>query len=285
MIWPTLLEIMSKTKNKYIYKASGAKEAFSKNKLIRSLERTGLHTKACQDIAEHISREVQEGDKTKTIYKKALKLVRQKSALATVHYSLKKALFDLGPEGHFFEDYVARYFQKKKFETQECKILQGKFVKHEVDCISTKGSEKYYSECKFHNRAGTKNDIKVSLYVKARWDDLKTGPDGNTLSGYYIFSNTSFSTDAITYSQGTGLKLMGVNAPADKSFLQDIREMRLYPVTSLRSLNKVEKHSLLQKNIILAEDLNAELLFKLGFDTNTVNGIVEEIKLMMKGQI
>jgi len=276
---------MQQGKNKYIYKANGSKEAFSKNKLIRSLERTGLHSKACKDIADHVSKEVQDGDKTKTIYRKALRLVRQKSAVATVHYSLKKALFELGPEGHFFEDYVGRYFQKKEFETQECRILQGKFVKHEVDCVSQKGSEKYFSECKFHNRAGTKNDIKVALYVKARWDDLKSGPEGKSLSGYYIFSNTSFSTDAITYSLGTGLRLMGVNAPADKSFIQDIREMKLYPVTSLRSLNKTEKHLLLQKKIILAEDLNPSVLFKSGFDNNKVNEIMEEIKQLMKGHV
>jgi len=276
---------MSKQRNKYIYKANGSKEVFSKNKLIRSLERTGLHSKACQDIANHISSEVQDGDKTKTIYRKALRLVREKSALATVHYSLKKAIFELGPEGHFFEDYVARYFQKKQFSTQKCRTLQGKFVKHEVDCISEKGSEKYFSECKFHNRAGTKNDIKVALYVKARWDDLKTGPDGKSLSGYYIFTNTAFSTDAITYSAGTGLKLMGVNAPADKSFLQDIREMKLYPVTSLRTLNKAEKKLLIQKNTILADDLNPDILYKLGFETNHVKAIIDEVKLMMKGHI
>lgn len=272
-------------KNKFIYKANGRKEAFSKNKLIRSLERTGLHSRACTDIANHISNEVQDGDRTRAIYKKALRLVRQKSALATVHYSLKKALFELGPEGHYFENYVARYFQKKQFETSECKVLQGKFVNHEVDCIALKGKEKYYSECKFHNRAGTKNDVKISLYVKARWDDLKDGPEGKTLTGYFIFTNTTFTSDAITYSKGTGLKLMGINAPAEKSFSEEIREMKLYPLTSLNSLNKTEKRRLLDKKIVLAEELNSQILFKLGFENDAVQRILNEVDVMMKGKI
>jgi hypothetical protein len=276
---------MNKSPAKFIIKANGSLESFSKNKLIKSLQRTGLKEKVCEEIANQVSSEVKEGDKTRTIYRKALRLVREKSALATVHYSLKKAIFELGPEGHHFEAYVARYFQKKQFKTFECCVLQGKYVQHEVDCVAIKEKEKFYSECKFHNRAGTKNDVKVALYVKARWDDLKQGPEGSSLSGYYIFTNTSFTTDALTYSSGTGLRLMGVNAPPARSFLQEIREMKLYPLTSLRSLNKSEKKKLLQKKIILADELNSDNLFKAGFDKQTVDEILEEITIMLKGNI
>ena len=59
-------------------------------------------------------------------------------------------------------------------------------------------------ECKSHNRFGIKNDIKTALYVKARWDDLKEGPDGKKVESFVLASNTSFTKDALVYAEGTG---------------------------------------------------------------------------------
>lgn len=275
---------LKRNHNKLIFKANGNREYFSTRKLARSLERTGLKKSICNSIAHKVSQEVREGDQTKTIYRRALNLVKQKSPLATVNYSLKKALFDLGPEGHHFEEYVARYFSRKGYQTETCKILQGKFVRHEVDCIGQKRNEKFYAECKFHNRAGTKNDVKISLYVKARWDDLKEGPEGKDLSAFYIVSNTAFTTDAVTYANGTGLKLLGVNSPSEHSFLEEIKELKLYPITSLRSIGKQFKKILISKGIILAEDIvqNQTLLYKTGLTTIQVKNALDELNLLMK---
>lgn len=270
---------------KYVVKANGSTETFSKNKLTRSLARTGLPRKACENIADKVSAEICDGDKTRNIYRKAFNLIKEKSPLATTRYSLKKALFELGPEGHYFEDYVGRYFERLGHKTEVCRTLQGKFVKHEIDCIASKNDGRYFSECKFHNRSGTKNDVKISLYVKARWDDLKTGPEGANLKGYYIFSNTAFTVDAIQYANGTGLRLMGVNSPNEKSFLEEIKLMKLYPVTSLRNLSKNQKKILLQKKIILADEITSELLFKLGIENAQTNRIMEEVKILQKGEL
>lgn len=272
-------------KARFVTKANGRKEPFSKIKLTRSLSRTGLPMKTCQDIADKVAGEIQDGDKTGQIYKKAFNLLKEKSSLATVRYSLKKALFELGPEGHFFEDYVARYFERKGYATKVCQTLQGKYVRHEVDCISSLKNDQYFSECKFHNRSGTKNDVKITLYVKARWDDLRTGPEGKNLKGYFVFSNTAFTSDAILYAKGTGLGLMGVNSPPDKSFLEEIRELKLYPVTSLRNLTKAQKHLLLQKKIIIADEIKPDMLFKLGFEEAQTNRILDEIQLLKRSQL
>lgn len=274
-----------KRRSKFVIKANGKAETFSTSKLTRSLARTGLPIKACERIANQISGEVRDGEKTGHIYKKALTLLKQQSPLAGIRYSLKKSLFELGPEGHYFEDYVERYFRRRGFESSVCQILPGKFVKHEVDCIAVKNNERYFSECKFHNHSGTKNDVKISLYVKARWDDLKQGPEGKNLKGYFIFSNTAFTSDAILYANGTGLKLMGVNAPEQKSFLEEIKEMRLYPITSLRSLNRHQKKILLQMKIIVADEVTLDLLFKSGFDKDQISKIMDEVKLLKEGKI
>lgn len=270
---------------KYVVKANGTTESFSKTKLTRSLARTGLSHKACENIANKVSAEICDGDKTRDIYRKAFTLIKEKSPLATIRYSLKKALFELGPEGHYFEDFVSRYFDRLGYQTAVCKTIQGRFVKHEVDCIATKKEDFFFSECKFHNRSGTKNDVKISLYVKARWDDLKTGPEGANLKGYYIFSNTAFTVDAIQYANGTGLRLMGVNSPNAKSFLEEIKLMKLYPVTSLRNLTRNQKKLLLQRKIILAEELTSEILYKMGFDLVQTNRIIDEVKILQKGEL
>jgi hypothetical protein len=266
--------------NFWIKKSHGGLENFSQKKLFSSLQRAGLPSKQCRIITDRVSKEVHEGSKTKEIYRKTLKLVKQTSPAAAIHYSLKRAIFELGPSGHHFEVFVARYFQELGYKTQICQNIKGHFVNHEVDVIAEKDGKKYFVECKFHNRVGIKNDIKIALYVKARWDDLKEGPAGKDLTGFYLASNTAFSLDALVYAKGTNLKLLGVNAPVEKSFLEEIKIMKLYPITSLRGLNKIVRNQLLDKGIILAQDIprQANLLFQLGMHEDQIEKLMREIE-------
>lgn len=274
---------MRRQQNFRILKESGKSEPFSKKKLIRSLERTGLPKKECENISRKVADDVGEGALTKDIYKKALKLVQQTSPLASIHYSLKKSLFELGPEGHHFETYVARYFESIGYQTDTCRTLQGKFVKHEVDVIAKKDGKEHFCECKFHNHGGAKNDVKVVLYVKSRWDDLKNGPNGKNLQSFYIASNTSFTLDAITYANGTGLQLLGVNMPEEFSFLEKIKKLRLYPVTSLRRLPKFIKAELLKRHIVLVKEVPSyfSLLRSFGMTERDLNILKDEIELLI----
>lgn len=275
----------SKRRQIKILKESGRPEAFSKKKLLQSIERTGLSPRECQNISEIVAAETHEGDLTRDIYKKTLKLIKATSPIASVNYSLKKSLFQLGPEGHHFETYVSRYFEEIGYTTETCQVLQGKFVKHEVDVIGHLNGKKIFAECKFHNHAGVKNDVKISLYVKARWDDLREGPEGKNLKRFYIVSNTSFTLDAITYANGTGLKLLGVNMPEGDSFLDKIKKLKLYPVTSLRYLPRNFKKELLKRNVVLAKDVlhYRALLRNLGMTENEIMALFDEVKLLTGG--
>ena len=267
-----------------IRKASGEIEPFSKKKLCQSLEHSGLPKVKCKIIADDIAGKVGEGSPTYEIYEKTLSALKGTSPLASIHYSLKKSLFDLGPEGHHFETYTARYFEEIGHQTETCRVLEGKYVKHEVDVIATLKGKRYFSECKFHNHSGVKNDIKIALYVKARWDDLRDGPEGKNLHGFYVISNTKFSIDAITYAKGTGLKLLGVNCPAQHSFLDEIKKLKLYPVTSLTQINKNIKNQLLARNILLAKDLIDEksFLIKLGLSAGQMEKVFQEIHFLQR---
>lgn len=265
-----------------IYKSNGNIERYSRSKLYSSLRRSGLSNREASLITSKVGKEISEGSKTRDIYHKTLKLVNEQSRVAAVQYSLKRSIFELGPTGHNFEKFVARYFQELGFTTKTCLTFNGKWVKHEVDVVVEKSGARYFVECKFHNRIGIKNDIKVALYVKARWDDLKEGPEGKNLSGFYLASNTAFSLDAITYAEGSGLWLLGVNAPQKESFLEQIKNMKLYPVTSLKRLNRHTKNFLISQNLLLARDIpaNLNLLFRLGLDETQINSILDEVNLL-----
>lgn len=267
-----------------VLKNSGEEQPFSKEKLIKSLEHTCLSKDACSSIADEVTREISPSTSSNQIFEKTSSILKKKSKLAAVQYSLKRSFFDLGPQGYNFETFVARYFEEVGYATLESVTLPGMFVTHEIDVIATRPEQKYFVECKFHNRLGIKNDIKIALYVKARWDDLKTGPEGKSLTGYILASNTSFSGDAIKYAKGTGLRLLGVNAPEKFSFLDEIKKLRLYPITSLTNISAPLKKEILGMKIIAARDLldHKELLLNLGLNVEQTDKICEEICFLTK---
>lgn len=268
-----------------IIKSTGLVEPFSPHKLNSSLRRSGLPPHKTLAITNEVIKSITPGMRTKDIYRKAYKLVRQESTYAAVHYSLKRAILELGPTGFEFERFVAKYFNALGFETKIGAILPGEFVKHEVDIVATKNAkEKIYVECKFHNQLGRSNDIKIALYVKARWDDLKNGPEGKSITDFYLVSNTTFSLDAIAYAKGTGLKLLGVNAPLEESFLDKITHGKLYPVTSLRRLKKYHIGELLKKDIFLCQELlnQRNFLKKLGLVDNEIDLIFSDVYSLLK---
>lgn len=274
-------------RNFSVYKSHGGTENFSKQKLFRSLKRSGLSQSQCRRITDKVARELYEGVRTKDIYRRTLQLVKAASPVAAVRYSLKKAILELGPTGHHFEIFVSRYFQELGYAVQTCRTFKGLYVSHEVDVVATKDGKKYFVECKFHNRLGIKNDIKIALYVKARWDDLKAGPEGKDLAGFILASNTAFSSDALTYSVGTGLQLLGVNAPLERSFLEEIKALHLYPVTSLKRLSKMIRNELLAKNIVLARDLIGEksLLLRMGMSADEFQTLLHEIESLKESKL
>lgn len=268
----------------HVVKSSGEIERFSMAKFQKSLKRTGLPQKYCTQISKQVAAKVHPGIRTKDIYNETFRLIKQQSSLAAVHYSLKKAILELGPTGFIFELFVARYFESIGYATYVGITLQGEFVKHEVDVVAMKNNYQVYVECKFHNEVRTKNDIKTVLYVKARWDDLKNGPDGKYLRAFYVASNTSFTQDAIAYAKGSGLNLLGLNAPEDESFLDKIKKHKLYPITSLKKLKKRYCQDLIREKLILCSDLlnEKDILLKIGMNEEEIKSLYIDINKILE---
>lgn len=274
---------MSQLSKNLIKKSSGEVEPFSSKKLFTSVSRTGLDKDCCHEIADEVSRKIKKNTSTKDIFKHTIKLIKKRSAVAAIRYSLKKSLLQLGPTGYDFEKFVAKFFDSNGFQTKVGQKIKGQFVIHEVDVVATKENEKYFAECKFHNNSAKKNDVKITLYVKARWDDLKSEVEQRNLKKFYIVTNTSFTKDAIAYGNGVGLRLLGVNAPEDESFLDLIKKKKLYPITSLLRLKKKYIKPLLNKNIILCSELvtKKSAMLAVGMTEEEIQHVLSDIKILL----
>ena len=79
----------------------------------------------------------------------------------------------LGPTGFPFEKYIAEILKEYGYATKVGEVVKGYCVSHEVDVIAQKGKECFMIECKYHNKRGRRLDVKVAMYIYARFLDIK----------------------------------------------------------------------------------------------------------------
>lgn len=268
-----------------ITKADGKKELFEEQKLVDSLKNAGGSEGIIDEILDHINKEMYDGMPTSEIYSRAFKLLRSHSAPIALKYSLRRALSELGPDGFPFEKYIAKIFQSWGYETLTDQSVPGVCVHHEVDVVAWNKEKLAMVEAKFHNELALKSDLKVVLYVKARFDDLKGnifnyGGKIRHLNEGWLITNTKFTDQAIKYGECNNVKMLGWNYPA-KGNLQDIiEELRLHPFTCLISLSNVHKKDLLKKSIVLCTDIyhNPKVLDEIGIKGGDKEEVLREIK-------
>ncbi|TSC70757.1 MAG: ATP-cone domain-containing protein [Parcubacteria group bacterium Gr01-1014_46] len=273
----------------YVIKADGTKELFDIDKLERSLKKAGASSRSVQDIVEHTKSHIKSHTNhevtTHDLYKHAFELLEKAEKPIALKYSLKRAIMELGPSGFPFEDFVAEIFRQKGFKAETGKIVRGFCVEHEVDVVAWNDEKLIMVEAKFHNELGIKSDLKIALYVKARFDDLRKmtfryGKERNLDEGWLV-TNTKFTSTAIEYGscQG-GLRMIGWNYPPVGNLHDMILESKLHPLTCLLSLNGREKKELLDKGVVLCKTilLNPDLLITIGLNSSKSQKVIEEIE-------
>ncbi|MBI2271111.1 MAG: restriction endonuclease [Bacteroidetes bacterium] len=270
--------------NIIITKASGEQVPFSTEKLKRSLERSGAGEAIINNIIAEVEKNLFEGISTKKIYHKAFALLRKTSKPIAAKYKLKQAIMELGPSGYPFEKYIGEILKQQGFSVKVGEVLKGHCVNHEIDVIAEKGNNHYLIECKYHNTTGIICDVKIPLYIQARFKDveqhLATIPgNGSKFNQRWVVTNTRFSTDAIQYGLCVGLNLIGWDFPKKGSLREQIDNSMLYPVTCLSTLTKTEKQRLLDNKIVLSKELsnNSKLLMSINIRPNRFDGIFKEI--------
>lgn len=270
----------------WVIKTSGEREPFSLNKLRRSLIRSGTDDATTEMVIAHIIPELHDGMKTAAIYKHAFSLLKKTKYPAAIRYSLRKAVMELGPSGFPFEKFVAEVLRGKGYMAQTGVILPGFCVSHEVDVLMEKDNRHIFAECKFHNQQGIKTDVKVALYVHARFMDLRKGHDisekaqnvPNIHEGWLI-TNTKLTSDAIQYANCVGLTVIGWDYP-EKGNLQDlILETGVHPLTFLNTLTAQEKIGLLEQGVVMCRTLkeNDAPLRALGLSDDRIKKVASEV--------
>lgn len=267
----------------WIVKTSGEREPFSLAKLRRSLTRSGADEETSQMVIDHVIPELKNGMRTSEIYKHSFSILKKKKYPAAIRYSLRKAVMELGPSGFPFEKYVAEVLRRKGFTARTGIILPGLCVSHEVDVLMEKGDRHIFAECKFHNQQGIKTDVKVALYVHARFLDLQKGHDAKEAAlpkvhEGWLITNTKLTTDAVQYATCAGLTVIGWDYP-EKGNLQDlILETGVHPLTFLSTLTASEKNSLLEQGVVMCAELKKDqsALRALGLPENKIKSVVIE---------
>jgi ATP cone domain len=201
----------------HITKADGSTEYFKVEKLRRSLRRSGATPAEVNEIVAQIMQEVYDGMPTQEIYRRAFSLLRQREAPIAARYSLRRALFGLGPTGFPFERFLDRLFTKEGYSVETGIILRGKCASHEIDVAAYNQSHSFVGEAKFHARPGIKTDLQVAMYSYARLLDLKGASicqaDVCGVTEFWLITNTKFTSAALDYANCVGIKLLSWDYP------------------------------------------------------------------------
>ncbi len=274
---------MTGNKTVNILKANGKRELFDRAKLEGSLLRAGADNDLVAEITSHLEAELEDGMSTSQIYKHAFFLLDKKHKKVATRYVLRRAISELGPAGFAFEDFVASILREKGYKALTGQMVLGRCVEHEVDVVAWNENKLIMAEAKFHNEQGTKSDLKVALYVKARMDDLKENmffyDKERKVDEGWLITNTKFTETAIHYGQCNNLIMIGWNYP-EKGNLQDmIEDGDLHPITCLTSLSHGQKADLLNRGIVLCKTIKQDLsvLNSLGIGEKERRELIAEI--------
>lgn len=272
-------------KHIYIKKNNGEMELFSFEKLKRSLQSTGASKDVIDTIILGIYPIIHDGMSSNEIYKKAFTLLKKQNKVCASRYSLKRALFDLGPTGYPFERLVGALLKEKGYKTNVSVLLKGECVSHEIDVLAEKDGIVYAIECKLHSDAKASSNVKTPLYINSRFLDIQKQWNTNSnnvtnLKQGWLVTNTRFTEDAINYAKCVGLTLLSWNYPINNGLKENIDSHALYPLTTLTTLTKKEQHELINKDVILVKELisASSKMKKIGLSDNRIKLVLDEVQ-------
>ncbi|MBU2649351.1 MAG: restriction endonuclease [Bacteroidetes bacterium] len=266
-----------------VRKNTGELVPFEEKKLRSALHRSGASDEEIDDILREVSDSLYDGISTRKIYDISYRILARRSQRAAGRFRLKKAILALGPSGYPFEHFVAKLFEYDGFQTSTGRLIQGRCVTHEVDVLAEKPDKTLMAECKYHHVESRKNDVKTSLYVHSRFEDIKAEwmndpSNKGKIFEAFLITNTRFTEDAVQYAKCTGLHLISWDYPAGNSLKERIDRSGFHPVTSLRSLQKKEIQALLEKGIVLCRQIpeNPAILEEIGLSTSRAGKTLKE---------
>jgi hypothetical protein len=270
---------------KTVIKSSGEEEEFSAKKLEKSVVEAGGDQQLAEEIRKSLEKAGVNISSTSQIHKFVFEYLKEELSPIAARYNLRRAIIQLGPTGFPFEKFVGEILKDLGHEVMLNQHIKGECIKHEVDFVAQAKSveETYIGEVKFHSRTGIKTDSKVSLYVKSRFEDIKSNQAQlkskyGWISKPWIITNTKFSKDAINYGKCQGMNLTAWSYPRDNGLGEIIDKLGIHPVTALTKLTAEHKTYLIENDVVLCRQIkeNLQLLNKLGMNDRLIGTIVGE---------
>lgn len=266
-----------------VIKSDGEEEAFDPSKLANSLERAGASVVARDHIVSHITDLLKSAPlSTRDIYSRAFELLKKREAApVAARYSIKRAIFELGPSGYPFEQFFSEVLRSHGWKTEHSVIMRGRCVEHEVDVLAAKDGKRVGIEAKFHNTPGIKTDVKDALYVHARYHDLQQSAETrDRVDEGWLVTNTRFTEQAIRYGECVGLPMIGWDYPRRGNLMELIEEGQVHPLTCLTTLSPSEKQALLDSRVVLCRTVgtNTQLLREHGISPQKIDEVQSEAR-------
>tara|TARA_B100000508_G_scaffold113876_1_gene92584 strand:+ start:7553 stop:8389 length:837 start_codon:yes stop_codon:yes gene_type:complete len=272
-----------------ITKADGNTEYFKVEKLRRSLRRAGARPEEINEIVSEVDKSLYNGIQTQEIYRHAFSLLRDSRSPAAARYSLRRALFNLGPTGFPFEKFLARLFEAEGYNTKTGVTINGKCAPHEIDVAAYNDEHSFVAEAKFHARPGIKSDLQVAMYSYARLMDLQEAKICNEdicgIEEFWLITNTKFTSTAENYGNCVGLKMLSWDFPKNNNLHDRIQRAGVYPVTVLQSISASQIETLIARGIILCRDIiqHENVLRHLHLSKRKHESLMAEVRVICKG--
>lgn len=269
-----------------VIKAFGNKEAYSREKIISCLKRTGVPANLHQAAVDYLEGRLYPNIKTSEIFSSLKKFLKETHRGSASRYGLKQALFKLGPSGYPFEVFIGRLLEKLGYQVNLNQTIKGKCVEHEVDVVAQKGKKHFMIECKYHNQHGPKTDVKVALYVWARFEDIMDEWELNPKHQQkfhqpWLVTNTRCTDNAYQYARCRDMRILSWDQPSGEGLRELINQTKHYPITLSSVLPQSVHKQLIEKDIIdLRQFLEADERILAEFSPELITQAKEEVRLL-----
>ncbi len=266
-----------------IKKSSGKWERFSTEKLQNSLRKVGANEELIEAITSSVLK-APELRTTEDLYQYVYLYLKISDRLTAARYSLKQALYELGPQKEPFTQFIAKMYAELQYTTRTNHRMKGLCAQYDTDIIIDKDEQHYLIESVFQPEPGSKTDIKPVLAIKALFEDLsakwKQAQDPFVCNDIWLITNGAYTREAEQYGLCAKIKLIGWGY---EESLQDIIEKNgLYPITCLTGLTYTQKKILVQKNFLLCKEILGRryLLSKIQVGGPHISAVLDECKAL-----
>lgn len=242
----------------YVTKAGGKKEAFQKEKIVRTCLRMGASIDLAENTADKIDEKVKNGVRTKKIMNMIFDLMAQYKPGIQYVINLRKALAVMNPKPDF-EKFIRALLDKKGYSVSPNQIINGKCGEHEIDGIIQKNAKTLLLEVKHHYSYHTRTGLDEVRIARAVFEDITEGAESGannlSINGIIVVCNTKLSDHALKYAQCRHIDHIGWSSPPGFDLATLIGETQLYPITYVKEMDESVVDELSSTGVVLLNQL------------------------------